>query len=40
VISWLLKRAELEAETVRPPNGGRAPGWRAGITVARRADGR
>lgn len=37
VISWLVKRAELAAEAVRPPRGGRAPGWRAGITVARRA---
>ncbi len=37
VISWLVKRAGLPAEGVRPPRGGRAPGWRAGITVARRA---
>lgn len=36
VVSWLLTRAGLGAETVRPPHGGRAPGWRAGVTVARR----
>jgi hypothetical protein len=38
VVSWLVKRAGLPAEGIRPPRGGRAPGWRAGITVARRAD--
>jgi hypothetical protein len=36
VISWLLARAELEAESIRPPACGRAPGWQAGIAVARR----
>jgi hypothetical protein len=36
VVSWLLVRAGLEIEEIRPPAGGRAPGWDAGIVVARR----
>jgi len=36
VISWLIARSELPAEEVRPPAGGRAPGWEAGIVMARR----
>jgi hypothetical protein len=35
-ISWLLARAGLDVESIPLPRGGRAPGWRAGITVARR----
>jgi hypothetical protein len=35
-ISWLIARAGLDVETIRLPRGGRAPGWRAGIVVARR----
>jgi hypothetical protein len=27
----------LDADTITPPDGGRAPGWDAGIVVARRA---
>lgn len=34
VISWLLTRAGLPMSEVRPPSGGRAPGWQAGIVVA------
>jgi hypothetical protein len=34
VISWLLTRGGLPVEGIRPPMGGRAPGWRAGITMA------
>ena len=34
--SWLLVRAGLDVEVVRPPRGGRAPGWHAGIVVGRR----
>ncbi|HXJ62674.1 MAG TPA: hypothetical protein VNN79_02870 [Actinomycetota bacterium] len=34
VIAWLLTRAGIAAEELRPPPGGRAPGWRAGIEVA------
>lgn len=36
VVSWLLERAGLEAESIRTPDGGRAPGWTAGIKIARR----
>jgi hypothetical protein len=36
VISWLLVRSGLPAEAIRPPAGGRAPGWHAGLVVARR----
>ena len=35
-ISWLVARSGLDAESIRPPVGGRAPGWDAGIVVARR----
>lgn len=37
LVSWLLVRAGLAVETVMPPAGGRAPGWDAGIVVARRS---
>lgn len=36
LISWLIVCAGLEPESVRLPVGGRAPGWDAGIAVARR----
>ena len=36
VISWLLTLGGLDVDSIRPPVGGRAPGWRAGIVVARR----
>jgi hypothetical protein len=36
VIAWLIARCGLPVESVRPPVGGRAPGWRAGLVVARR----
>jgi hypothetical protein len=35
-ISWLIARSGLDVESIRLPPGGRAPGWRAGIVVARR----
>ena len=38
LISWLIARSGLEVESVVPPPGGRAPGWRAGIVLARRFD--
>ena len=34
ITSWLLARGGLPAESIRPPAGGRAPGWRSGIVVA------
>jgi hypothetical protein len=37
VISWLLVSAGVAVEQILPPVGGRAPGWNAGIAVARRA---
>lgn len=34
VVSWLLSRGGFPVETIQPPAGGRAPGWRAGIIMA------
>jgi len=34
--SWLIVRSGLDVDSIRAPRGGRAPGWRAGIVVARR----
>lgn len=34
VISWLLARTGFDMAVIRPPTGGRAPGWQAGIVVA------
>ena len=36
VISWLLARSGLLTDEVGPPAGGRAPGWQAGLRMARR----
>lgn len=36
VVSWLLARNGLDMATIAPPAGGRAPGWRAGLTAAQR----
>jgi hypothetical protein len=36
VISWLLARSGLDAALIKPPQGGRAPGWMSGLVVARR----
>jgi hypothetical protein len=35
-ISWLLARCGLDIESIPLPDGGRAPGWNAGIAIARR----
>jgi len=35
-ISWLLERSGVDAESIHPPVGGRAPGWQAGLVIARR----
>jgi hypothetical protein len=35
-ISWLLVRSGLDVSGIHPPNGGRAPGWHAGVVVAGR----
>jgi hypothetical protein len=37
VIAWLLEGAGIDAAAIRPPPHGRAPGWGAGVKVARRA---
>lgn len=38
VVSWLLVRGGLDIETLRPPAGGRAPGWKAGLVAAKRPE--
>lgn len=40
VVAWLIAQAGLDAEGIRPPAGGRAPGWDAGLVVAGRERGR
>lgn len=35
-ISWLLARSGFDVESIPLPRGGRAPGWNAGMTIARR----
>jgi hypothetical protein len=35
-VSWLLALSGLPAGEIRPPDGGRAPGWEAGIVAASR----
>jgi hypothetical protein len=35
--AWLIAAAGLPTAALRPPRGGRAPGWHAGLEVARRA---
>jgi hypothetical protein len=39
LIAWLLAAAGLPAHELRPPLRGRAPGWYAGLEVARRQTG-
>ena len=38
VIAWVITRSGIDAKSIQPPQGGRAPGWRAGVVVANRAD--
>ena len=38
LVAWLIARCGLSADSIRPPVGGRAPGWRAGLVVARRQE--
>jgi hypothetical protein len=35
-ISWLIARSGLDVESIAVPRRGRAPGWHAGIVIARR----
>jgi len=39
VIAWLLARSGIAVDSIEPPAGGRAPGWQAGLAVARREEG-
>ena len=36
VIAWVIARAGISTGELRPPPGGRAPGWSSGLAVARR----
>ena len=36
VIAWVIARSGMDAESIQPPVGGRAPGWGAGLVIARR----
>jgi hypothetical protein len=36
VIAWLIARSGMDTESIHPPTDGRAPGWQAGLVVARR----
>lgn len=36
IVAWLLTRAGADVDAIRPPEGGRAPGWHAGVVIARR----
>jgi hypothetical protein len=38
VVSWALTRSGIDAAALRPPAGGRAPGWHAGMVIAERTD--
>jgi hypothetical protein len=38
LISWVIARTGLAVETLQPPAGGCAPGWRTGVVVAERAE--
>jgi len=38
LISWLVVRSGLSTASIRPPAGGRAPGWDSGIAVACRRE--
>jgi hypothetical protein len=36
VIAWLIARSGIDTTSIHPPTAGRAPGWQAGLAVARR----
>ena len=36
LISWLIARSGLDVDALRLPQRGRAPGWQAGIVLAKR----
>jgi hypothetical protein len=39
VIAWVIARSGIDTAAIKPPAGGRAPGWQAGLIVAKRAQG-
>jgi hypothetical protein len=40
LIAWLLARSGHGTDTIDPPAGGRAPGWRAGLVAAKQLQAR
>jgi hypothetical protein len=38
VTAWLIARSGIDTQSIQPPAAGRAPGWHAGLVVARRQD--
>lgn len=38
VVAWALARTGHDMDSIRPPVGGRAPGWKAGLELARLQD--
>jgi hypothetical protein len=36
VIAWVIARSGIDTAAIKPPEGGRAPGWKAGLVVASR----
>jgi hypothetical protein len=38
VIAWVIASSGIEARSIWPPAGGRAPGWQAGLEAARRQE--
>jgi hypothetical protein len=36
LVSWLIARSAISCSRIAPPAGGRAPGWDAGLVIARR----
>jgi hypothetical protein len=38
VTAWILMTSGLDAASIEPPAGGRAPGWNAGLVVAERSE--
>jgi hypothetical protein len=36
MVSWLIARTGLDVDSIKPPAGGRAPGWNAGVVAAAR----
>lgn len=39
-VAWLIERSGLNAQAIEPPRDGRAPGWGAGVVLARREPGK